>query len=739
MTYNLSYDYASLVAITILLLYNVFSPKFRNFQNRLFGWIIFVGFISTLADILSAALFMPKFPDCIWVNRLAIMIYQTSQHVMPLLYYVYMLTIIYKEEAITMIKRGRWVILVPGALLFVVNILTPFTGWAFIYDETGYHRTDLYIIAVVIMIFYVLTCLIIAFVHKSRTGFLSRVAVVTYTLTMIILSIHQYLRPQTLVICSSAVISIFIMYLSLQSPALLKEALEDAEKARMAAEEASTAKANFLANMSHEIRTPMNAICGMAYLLESTHLNNDAKEYVDTIKSSSENLLMLINEILDFSKVDSGKMTLIETEYAIDNIVRDVSRMMFARLDSDYIVPGLYIAPEVPHVLRGDDNKVRQIIINLVNNAMKFTEEGQISLSIGCTKISAERVMLSIKVKDTGIGIKEEDQDKLFEQFEQVDMAKNRKKEGTGLGLSLVKSFCEIMNGHIEVESTYGSGSTFTAYIEQECVEGFGEEYELDMESVEFVVLEEQPYVRSNIEKTLKSVNAHYSVCDTYDERDIKATFTPKICIIYDYEKYHDSIDKLCVEGRDIVKLAMVDYKFLIPDESDGIIYARNPFSILTLLDNVAVHKKDVDKIDKEALYFSDEVKVAVVDDNRVNLKVTTAILKNFGIKAKAYISGYEILDEIEKGVEFDLIFMDHMMPEMDGIETVRKIRALHTGNCGRVPIVALTANAIKGTEHEFLDAGMNGTLFKPVNIDELEEHLVKWIPRHLRVEAPKE
>ncbi len=739
MTYNLSYDYASLVAITILLLYNVFSPKYKNLQNKLFGWIIFVGFITTVADILSAGLLIPKFPEYIWANRLALMFYQATQHIMPMLYYVYMLTIIYKEEAPKMIKSGRWIILVPGVAIFILNILSVFTGWTFSYDENGYNRTDFYFIAVGVMVFYVLTCLIIAFVHKSRTGFLSRVAVVCYTLTMISLSVYQFYRPESLVICSSAVISIFIMYLSLQSPALLKEALEDAENARMAAEEASTAKANFLANMSHEIRTPMNAICGMAYLLESTHLNNDAKEYVETIKSSSENLLMLINEILDFSKVDSGKMTLIETEYAIDNIVRDVSRMMFARLDTNVIVPGLYISPDVPHVLRGDDNKIRQIIINLVNNAMKFTEEGQISLHISCTKIATDRVMLAIKVKDTGIGIKEEDRAKLFEQFEQVDMAKNRRKEGTGLGLSLVRSFCELMNGHVDVESTYGAGSSFTAYVEQECVEGFGEEYELNMENIEFIVLEEQPYNRSNIEKTLKSIDAHYSVCDSYDERDIKASLSERICIIYNYDRYHEAVEKLQADDNRLIKLAMVDYKFLIPDDSDGIRYARMPFSILTILDNIAVHKKVENNEKKEALYFSDEVKVAVVDDNRVNLKVTTAILKNFGIKAKAYLSGFEIIDEIERGVEYDLIFMDHMMPEMDGVETVRKIRALHVGNSGRVPIVALTANAIKGTEHEFIDAGMNGTLFKPVNIEELEEHLIKWIPRHLRIDPSNE
>lgn len=736
MTYNLCFDYCSIVVLAVLIFFYFVTPKYKSFQNRLFGVVIVCNLLACIFDVLSAGLFIPKYPDELILNRILLVIYQLSQHALSPLYYVYMIFLIHTDSAKEKLKK-RTVLLLPGIIDEILNLLSLFFPIAFIFDENGYARTGFFFYSWSVVAFYMILCLVTILKYKSRTGFLPKIAVVFYTATSILSAWIQYRYPEVLIIGFASCITVFTMYMALQSPVLLKEALEDAEKSKKIAEEASEAKSNFLANMSHEIRTPMNAICGMTYLLESFDLKSDARDYITTIQSASENLLSLINGILDYSKVDAGKMSITETEYHVDAMIREIGGMVLSSVDPERVAATLYIDKSVPSVMKGDVTKVKQIVFNLLNNAIKFTEDGEILLSLSFEPVDEGRGNLIIRVSDTGIGIKEEDIPKIFKQFEQIDMAKTRRREGTGLGLTLVNGYCELMNGHVEVKSNFGEGSVFTAVIEQKAVLMLSEQRIDRLKDYVYVVLEDNPYSRRAIEHTLSNIGVEYSCENRLSTVPFEKFEKEKFCLIFDYSSFGSEVDATDLsQYKQLKKIALTDFTFRVPEDTKDLHFSRVPFSVITLLDSLSVVEEKT-KEEEERLYFKSSVKVAVVDDNKVNLTVTKAILKKYGITATTLLSGYAILDELDSGEQYDLIFMDHMMPDLDGVETVRRIRAMHKGNTGNVPIIALTANAVEGAREEYLKSGMNDALFKPVNVDALKEVLVKWIPPAMRVDAP--
>ena len=398
---------------------------------------------------------------------------------------------------------------------------------------------------------------------------------------------------------------------------------KEMEEKNEIAREALDAKSNFLANMSHEIRTPMNAIYGMAELLEKRDFGREEKEYIATIKSSSENLLSIINEILDFSKIDSGKMVIHEEPYDVCNLLQDVISIIRFRLREKNVVLDVRVDPRIPRILIGDEVRIRQILLNLLNNAVKFTNRGKITLDMTWAPQDLDKGVLRIRVIDTGIGIAPENINKLFIAFGQLDTKKNRNVEGTGLGLAICKDLVDLMHGTISVSSVIKEGSTFFVNIQQK-------------------ISDPQP-------------------CNY-------------------------------VPGNDDIYLP--SEQFVIP-------------------------------------FIAPKAKVLIVDDNKVNRQVARELMKLFGFDAYLAESGQEAIDKIEKNlVSYDIVFMDHMMPFMDGVEATRQIRALPGEYPKRVPIVALTANAIQGVEKQFLDAGMSDYLPKPIRIEHLALVLKRWIPK---------
>lgn len=404
-----------------------------------------------------------------------------------------------------------------------------------------------------------------------------------------------------------------------------EKAKEEAERAKEIAQQANRAKSDFLANMSHEIRTPINAVLGMDEMILRESTNPQILEYASDIKQAGSMLLSLINDILDFSKIESGKMDIIPVDYDLGILLGDTIDMIRSRAEEKKLQLELKIESTTPVHLHGDEVRLRQIITNILTNAVKYTPEGKVTLTVSGKKVSDEAVQLYISVKDTGIGIKEEDMGRLFDSFQRVDESRNRNIEGTGLGLSITMRLLNLMGSGLEVKSTYGEGSDFYFYLEQK---------QLDDEVI----------------------------------------------------------------GDDVLK------------------YYEN--------------EKGKNSISTEQFYAPD-AKILVVDDNEMNIKVFLGLLKNHGMQIDTAMSGKECLALIEKNA-YHIIFMDHQMPEMDGVETLKRIRELQNNPSKDAVIIILTANAVSGAREMFLQEGFRDFLSKPIIAVQLEKMIQKYLPEEL-------
>ena len=505
----------------------------------------------------------------------------------------------------------------------------------------------------------------------------------------------------------------------------VKYLLKVVEIKKDVAEAAVKTKFNFLANMSHEIRTPLNAICGMSELLKRSELSSVEKEYVKTVATSADNLLSIVNDILDFSKIDSGKMELVEEKYFLENILDEVQSIISARLINKNIAFTVNIAPDVPKAMIGDELRIKQILLNLLGNAVKFTSEGCISVIVECGEICSDTVRLRFEISDTGIGIKNEDKAKLFSEFTQVDMKKNRRIQGTGLGLTISKRLAEMMGGDIRLDSVYGKGTTFTVYIEQK-VPQYEPCFKKPEQDIKFYLLENNKYYRDSILKMFKSAMIDCTVI--YSQKDI-AKIEKDACLLYDY-KTAKAFD---LSGHDNA-VAMTEVSDYI---SDSLVrFCPKPITLMSLerimsggLGNAS---ENADRINS---FVCPEARLLVVDDNFVNLKVAEGLLKSYEAEVVFAQSGEEAVKYVKSGEKFDIIFMDHMMPVMDGVMATKLIRMTDK----KVPVIALTANVVKGVEKDFMENGMNDFISKPIDIAKLSNVMYKWIPKEKQHEAEQD
>ncbi|MDD3369102.1 MAG: ATP-binding protein [Lachnospiraceae bacterium] len=443
-----------------------------------------------------------------------------------------------------------------------------------------------------------------------ENGFQITKPAAVYLLTLLNLSINA---------CCSVIGGMVFALVAIDNNIQINRSLKETQELRRSAEAANVAKTAFLANMSHEIRTPMNAICGMSDMLLDEELSEQGEECAAMIQSASSGLLNIINDILDFSKIESGKMELIPEEYRFASTINDVVTMMEIRIKSKPVKLMTQIDGNIPLILYGDEGRIRQILINLLNNATKFTDEGTIWIRAEWRGIRADEGELFVSVSDTGRGIKEEDAEKLFDAFEQVDARRNRGIEGTGLGLSICRQLTGMMDGRIWVDSEYGKGSTFFFTVKQK---------------------------------------VHDATPSKYSDRT-----------------------------KTEVKRQAVTLK-------------------------------------------APTARIMVVDDNLVNLKVAAGLLKKYQIADIVEADGgVDAVEYMKKHQDIDLLFMDHMMPEMDGMEATKVIRELPGEYYQKLPIVALTANAVRGVEREFIAGGMNDALAKPIKLDQMTRVLQKWLP----------
>ena len=409
------------------------------------------------------------------------------------------------------------------------------------------------------------------------------------------------------------------------------EAQREAEKAREDAVEASNAKSDFLANMSHEIRTPMNTILGMDEMILRESRDNNVVEYAQNIQHAGTTLLQIINDILDLSKIESGKMEVIAADYHLSEVVHDVSTMVRMKIKEKNLDFYYDVDESLPDTLLGDEVRLKQVLINILNNAAKYTKIGHVHFTVGgerTIKNDLPYIRLRFVVEDTGIGIKDEDMDRLYHTFERLDLEKNRDIEGTGLGLAITNEIVKLMGGRLLVESVYEKGTTFTVELSQQIL---GE------------------------------------------------------TTISEYAQDHRGVQEV------------YENDFIAPDAS-----------------------------------------ILAVDDNEMNLVVVMNLLK--GIKSKVTVvkSGFACIEKMQRE-HFDIIFLDHMMPEMDGIETLHQIHDMDVNKSEGSPIIVLTANAITGMKEMYLDEGFVDYLSKPVRGEELEAMVKKHLDPSLIIEKGKD
>lgn len=503
---------------------------------------------------------------------------------------------------------------------------------------------------------------------------------------------------------------------------------------KLRSEEASKIKSSFIANMSHEIRTPLNSITSMSELiLREAPENPVIWGYVSEIKQAGSHLLSIINDILDISKIEAGKLDLVSAEYELPSVLNDVISIIKTRLDSTQVELIVDISPDLPFKVTGDDMRVKQVLLNLLSNAVKYTHTGFVKLTAeGVTENG--KVTLKLEVSDSGYGIKSEDLDNLFKQFERVNTKRNRTIEGTGLGLAIAKDLCDMMNGRIEVSSQYGIGSIFTAYIQQDISAYIPMVQIENADSIRVIVLDYSMRVLDSITGALNSMGIQY---DAFWQPE---TFEKKIAenhydfVFVPFNMQGGALLQIIPDSSTVVFIA----EFSQVVDNQNILILRKPVTSLQI-GNILQNKANLPSYrrsgDAYISFSAPEARILIVDDNITNLKVAVGLMSPYHMQVDTALSGREAIDKIHNiGETYDLVFMDHMMPDMDGIETTIKIRRSGGEYYKTLPVIALTANAVNGAKQLFIDNGMNDFLAKPIDTKKLNAILKEYIPKEKRI-----
>lgn len=514
---------------------------------------------------------------------------------------------------------------------------------------------------------------------------------------------------------------------------------QEMEAMKNAAEAASKAKSDFVSTISHEIRTPMNVIVGMTDILLRENPTGSTREYLYNIKTSGQNLLAIINDILDVSKIESGRMTLVEEEYTPDSLFNDLSLMMLNRIGNKEIDLLYDIDPAMPSGLWGDMVRIRQIILNLMNNAIKFTEKGYVKLSVritGITPKSDESPMdtasLLISVEDSGCGIRQEDLQKLFREFSQVDEAAHHHQEGTGLGLALSQKLAGLMNSHIYVESEYGKGSRFYFTLSQGVCNGTissylrEEKYPDGMPSVCYADFADGS--EDYLGDMLLNLFEEYSL-PVVDFTDVRSGRCYPDYLFFRYANYESVLDSLPGDIGSKTKL------YTLWNPTLGTCTAEYASSVNVPLYSIPfcrlLNGETVDTLD--SVYVQDYIvrggRLLLVDDNDMNRIVARTLIEPLGMEIEEAEDGAKAVAAVQTHLPYDIILMDHMMPVMDGIEATKAIRAIDDPYCKNVPIIALTADLISEVREGFITAGANDFATKPINVASLFSALKNLLP----------
>lgn len=601
-----SFSICSFIFVLMFIIFYFSKERLNTLDTKMYSYILVTNIIGIMIDVFGYFIFKIYGSESfisIMVSKFYLAYYFLWAYFFLL--YIFVISFREKSEYLLQKKFTKTIIILTSLFICLIILIMPIQ---ITYEDNVAYSSGLSVNMVYglcfIMVGIMLYCLLRNLKKISTKEY---IPLLTFMVLSTFCMIIQKTYPEItlMLMCHSIVTS--LMYFTIENPDV--KMVKELEVAKNEAEKANHAKSEFLSSMSHELRTPLNAIVCFSELLESKEgLDSESKDFAKDIVSASHNLLDLVNGVLDISKIEAGKMELINKEYNSFELFNSLSTMVIPRIGDKPIDFKTVIASDIPPVLKGDTGKLKQIILNLLTNAVKYTDKGFIKYRVECINdYKNNQTKLIITVTDTGRGIKKEDIDRLFKKFERLEEDRNTSIEGTGLGLAITESLAELMGGKITVISDYGKGSTF-----------------------KFVVVEEIVNKESNL-----VVNEQTTL---------------------NYETF---------EGKEVL----------------------------------------------------------VVDDSKLNLKVAENVLKNFKVSTETVTSGLECLSCV-KSKKYDIIFMDIMMPNMSGVEVLKKLREEKVN----IPVIALTADAIEGQEEKYISEGFDGYLSKPIDKTKLKVILNKYL-----------